>query len=114
MQGTQTTLRVPPRVMLVGRSVQDVVPLVQQLGREGYLVLSEVEPDVALSRLRSARFEFVLLDIDAAGAGSAKFVSALRSDSQLEGLPVLAISRSDNIDTIESLLEAVKSRSAKA
>ncbi|HKY98376.1 MAG TPA: SpoIIE family protein phosphatase [Gemmatimonadaceae bacterium] len=106
MQGTQTTLRVPPRVMLVGRNVQDVVPLVQQLGREGYLVISEVDPDAAVSRLRSARFEFVLIDLEGAGAGSGKFVTTLRGDSQLEGLPVLAISRLDNIDGIESLLES--------
>jgi phosphoserine phosphatase RsbU/P len=106
MQGTQTSLRVPPRVMLVGRNVQDVVPLVQQLGREGYLVISEVDIDAAVARLRLARFEFVLIDLEGAGAGSEKFVTTLRGDSQLEGLPVLAMSRSDNIDGIESLLES--------
>ena len=105
IQGTQTSLRVPPRVLLVGRSVQDVVPLVQQLGREGYLVLSEVQVAAAIARLRTARFEFVLLDIDGAGEGGEQFVTTLRGDSQLEGLPVLAISRSDSIDAIERLLE---------
>jgi serine phosphatase RsbU (regulator of sigma subunit) len=105
IQGTQTSLRVPPRVLLVGRNVQDVVPLVQQLGREGYLVLSEVELAVAISRLRAARFEFVLVDIDGAGEGGEQFVETLRSDSQLEGLPVLVTSRSDDIEAIERFLE---------
>lgn len=103
--GTQTTLRIPPRALLVGRSVMDAAPLVQQLGSEGYLVLSEVELARALSRLRAARFEFVLLDIDAVGAGGQEFVETLRGDSQLEGLPVLVTSRSDDIDAIERCLE---------
>jgi len=105
IQGTQTSLRVPPRVLLVGRNVQDVVPLVQQLGREGYLVLSEVELAVAISRLRAARFEFVVVDIDGAGEGGEQFVETLRSDSQLEGLPVLVTSRADDIEAIERFLE---------
>jgi serine phosphatase RsbU (regulator of sigma subunit) len=83
----------------------DAEPLVQQLGREGYLVLSEVELARALSRLRAVRFEFVLLDIDAAGEGGQEFVETLRGDSQLEGLPVLVTSRSDDIDAIERCLE---------
>lgn len=103
--GTQTTLRIPPRALLVGRSVMDAEPLVQQLGREGYLVLSEVELARALSRLRAARFEFVLLDIDAAGERGQEFLETLRGDSQLEDLPVIVTSRSDDIDAIERCLE---------
>ena len=103
--GTVTTLRVPPRALLVGRSVKDAAPLMQQLFSEGYVLLSEVELARALSRLRSMRFEFVLLDIDGAGAGGQEFVETLRGDSQLEGLPVLVTSRSDDIDAIERFLE---------
>jgi phosphoserine phosphatase RsbU/P len=105
IQATQTTLRVPPRALLVGRTVMDAAPLVRQLGGEGYLVLSEIELALALSRLRDARFEFVLLDIDGAGAGGREFVETLRGDSQLEGLPVLVTSRSDDIEAIERFLE---------
>jgi serine phosphatase RsbU (regulator of sigma subunit) len=90
---------------MVGRSVSDAVPLAQQLIREGYALLSEVELARALSRLRAERYEFVLLDIDGAGAGGKEFVETLRGDSQLEGLPVLVTSRSDNIDAIERFLE---------
>jgi sigma-B regulation protein RsbU (phosphoserine phosphatase) len=104
--GTVTSLRAPPRVLLVGRSVSDAVPLAQQLIREGYALLSEVELARAITRLRAARYEFVLLDIDGAGAGGKEFVEALRGDSQLEGVPVLVTSRSDDIDAIERFLEA--------
>ena len=102
--GTVTTLRVPPRAMLVGRSLSDAAPLVERLIDEGYLIIAEVEVDRALSRLRSARFEFVLLDIDGAGAGGEEFIGTLRADSQLEGLPLLVTSRSDDIDAIERFL----------
>ena len=105
VQGTQTTLRIPPRSLLVGKGLRDAAPLVEQLIDQGYLVLAEVELARALAKLRTARFEFVMLDIDGAGAGGEEFVATLRGDSQLEGLPVLVISRSDNIDAIGRFLE---------
>jgi len=105
VKGTQTTLRVRPRVLLVGRKVVDAALLAQQLIGEGYLILSDVELPSALSRLRTMRFELVLLDIDGAGAGGQEFVKTLRGDSELEGLPVLVTSRSDDIDAIERFLE---------
>ena len=105
VKGTQTTLRVRPRVLLVGRKVVDAALLAQQLIGEGYLILSDVELPSALSRLRTMRFELVLLDIDGAGAGGNEFVKTLRGDSELEGLPVLVTSRSDDIDAIERFLE---------
>jgi serine phosphatase RsbU (regulator of sigma subunit) len=105
MRGTSTSLRLPPRALLVGRSERDAAPLVQQLGREGYLVLPEVDLARALSRLRAERFEFVLLDLDAPGGGGQAFVETLRGDGQLEGVPVLVTSRSDEMDAIERCLE---------
>lgn len=105
IQGTVTTLRVLPRVLLVGRSVSDAAPLVLQLFSDGYQVISEIALARALTRLRSMRFEFLLLDIDGAGEGGQELIKTLRGDSQLEGLPVLVISRSDDIDAIERFLE---------
>ena len=102
--GSVTTLRRPPLALLVGRNVKDVAPLVQQFFSEGYLVLSEEELASALSKLRARRFEFVLLDIEGAGEGGQQFVETLRADSQLEGTPVLVMSRSDDIDAVERLL----------
>jgi sigma-B regulation protein RsbU (phosphoserine phosphatase) len=102
---TVTTLRVLPRVLLVGRSVRDAGSLVLQLFSEGYQVIAEVDLARAVSRLRAMRFEFVLLDIEGSGAGGQEFVETLRGDSQLEGLPVLLTSRSDDMDAIERFLE---------
>jgi phosphoserine phosphatase RsbU/P len=102
--GTQTTLRIPPRSLLVGRSLKDAAPLVERLIDEGYLVVAEVELARALTKLRAGRFEFILLDIDGAGLGGEEFVAALRADSQLESLPVLVTSRSDDLDAVERFL----------
>ncbi len=101
-----TTLRIPPRILLVGLSFSDAGPLVSQLIDEGYLILAEVELDRALSKLRAARFAFVLLDIEGSGKGGQEFIKTLRGDSQLEGLPVLVTSRSNDIDAIERFLES--------
>ena len=106
IKGTVTTLRVPPRILLVGRKVMDAASLVRQLMGEGYVIMSEIEIDRALERLRTVRFAFVLLDIDGAGLGGQEFMKLLRSDSELEGTPVLVTSGSDNMDAIESFLES--------
>ncbi|HUQ48367.1 MAG TPA: SpoIIE family protein phosphatase [Gemmatimonadaceae bacterium] len=105
VQGTVTTLRIPPRVLVVGRSFKDATPLMQQFLNEGYMLLSEAEPSQAVTKMRSVRFEFVLLDIDGAGAGGPEFVKTVRGDSQLEGTPMLVTSRSDDIDAVERFLE---------
>jgi serine phosphatase RsbU (regulator of sigma subunit) len=105
MAGTKTTLRVPPRALLVGRAVRDAAAMLEHLINEGYVIVSEIDPTAALTRLRAARFALVLLDIDGAGSGSEPFIQTLRADSQLESLPLLVTSCSDNIDAIERCLE---------
>lgn len=102
---TATTLRVPPRMLLLGRTYRDSPELMQQLIGEGYLVIGEVEPALALSKLRAARFEFVLIDVDVSGANGENFISTLRADEQLSGLPVLVTSASDDMAAVERSLE---------
>jgi len=101
---TATTLRIPPRVLLIGRTYRDAPALMQLLISEGYMVISEMDLAVALSKLRSARFEFVLIDIDVSGAPGQTFIETLRGDEQLAGMPVLVTSRSDDMDSIERFL----------
>jgi serine phosphatase RsbU (regulator of sigma subunit) len=101
---TATTLRIPPRVLLVGRTYKDAPALMQLLIGEGYLVISELELAVALSKLRSARFHFVLVDIDVSGAPAQAFIETLRGDEQLAGVPVLVTSKSNDMDSIERFL----------
>jgi len=98
---TKTTLRVPPRVFLIGRSYKDAAELMQLLIVEGYMPIADLKLDDALTKLRSAKFEFVLLDIDVAGAAAQKFIETLRGDEQLAGIPVLVISPSNDMEAIE-------------
>ena len=105
LQGTKTTLRVPPLVLLIGKSGQDAAVLTQKLGAEGYFVVPEVEHALALLKLRARRFEFVLIDIDVSGAAAETFIRTLRGDEQLAGLPVLVVSSTNDMDAIERCLE---------
>jgi phosphoserine phosphatase RsbU/P len=105
MQATQTTLRVPPRVLLVGRAAQDAVSVVRQVGSEGYFVVAHAEVDRALALLHTARFEFVLVDLDALGAAAETFIRTLRGDEQIAGVPLLAISSSSDMEVIERAME---------
>ena len=102
---TATTLRIPPRILLIGRTYQDAAPLVQLMIDEGYMVISEVDLARAASKLRSVRFEFVLLDVDVPGANGLAFIQMLRGDEQLAGLPVLVLSGREDMDAIEKSLE---------
>jgi len=101
---TATTLRVPPRVLLIGRGYGDSPALVQLLIAEGYAVISQA--DFTLSRLRAVRFEFVLVDVDVSGAPGKTFIETLRGDEQLASIPVLVTSKSDDMDSIERFLES--------
>jgi serine phosphatase RsbU (regulator of sigma subunit) len=105
-KATQTTLRVPPRVLLIGRTYRDAAELMQQLIGEGYLVMAELEPDRALSKLRSARFHFVLVDIDVSGEAGQKFIETVRADEQISALPLLVMSGSNDMAAIERSLES--------
>jgi len=102
-RSTATTLRILPRVLLVGRTYRDAQALMQLLINEGYTVIAQLDLD--LTRLRSARFEFVLMDIDVSGAPGQAFIEELRGDEQLAGMPVLVTSASDDMDAIERFLE---------
>lgn len=103
---TATTLRIPPRVMLMGRTYKDAGPLVQLLISEGYMVISELELERALMKMRSAKFGFVLLDIDVFGSAGEKCIGEMRADEQLSALPVLVTSQSGDMAAIERCIAA--------
>jgi sigma-B regulation protein RsbU (phosphoserine phosphatase) len=105
-QGTMTTLRIPPRVLLIGMSLADTGAIMDTLINEGYLVLPETDHDRAIAKLRAAKFEFVLIDIDTSSAAAQALIRNLRSDEQLAGMPVLVISSRAGMDAIERSLES--------
>jgi len=103
-RGTQTTLRALPKALVVGRVGADAAPIVRQVEAEGYLVFATPKPDDALGRLRAAKFDLVVLDVDAPGIGGAAFAAALRADEALANVPIIVISATDDMAAIERCL----------
>ncbi|HYC50909.1 MAG TPA: SpoIIE family protein phosphatase [Gemmatimonadaceae bacterium] len=103
MQGTQTTLRVPRKALLIGRERSDAGGLVRLVEEEGYFVWTVANADDALDRLRADRFELVLLDVGVPGMGAVRFVEALRRDPHLSGMPVLVISDAGDVDDVDAV-----------
>jgi len=103
---TATTLRTPTRVLLIGRDYRGAATLVEHLINEGYVIIAEMEVARAESRLRSGKFGFILIDIDATGAAGLAFIEMLRGDEALAAHPVLVISGSDSMDTVERGLKS--------
>lgn len=98
---TSTTLRAPPKALVVGQAGAVVVRAIQG---EGYFVQIAEEAQAALEKLRSAKFELVLLDVAVPGMGGAQFVETLRADPALANLPVIVMSTADDVDAIERCL----------
>ncbi len=103
---TATTLRQPTRVLLIGRSLRDAAALTEHLINDGYVMISELDVARAVAKLRSATFGFVLIDIDVTGASGLEFIQMLRADEQLAANPVLVISQTDNMESIERSLQS--------
>ncbi|HVF39044.1 MAG TPA: SpoIIE family protein phosphatase, partial [Gemmatimonadaceae bacterium] len=102
---TVTSLRVLPRIVLIGSQDGDSDPRVEQLEGEGYLVISEADFARAIPTVRFARCVFVVIDIDSSLAGAQTLIETLRGDEGLAGLPVLVTSRRDDMNAIDRCLE---------
>ena len=103
---TQTTLRALPRALVVG-DLAEGESICRQVGQEGYLVETAADAGEALGKLRAARFDLVVMDVDVPGmdGGGSSLVRELRADEVLANLPVIVTSRSDGMDAIERCLE---------
>lgn len=102
---TTQSLRVPPRLLIVGRADAGGDGFGRRVAREGYIVDEEAQAAGALVRLRSERFDAVLLDVHAPGMDGPGFIEALRNDAELVQAPVLVVSESDDMEAIERCLE---------
>ena len=104
-RGTQTTLRALPKALLVGRVGAEAGPIMEHLGREGYLAFPVAHGNDAMEQLRAERFDIVLLDIAGdIGTDAAEFVGALRDDPHLANVPLIVMSAVDP-EAIERCLE---------
>ena len=104
-RGTQTTLRVLPRALLVGRPGPDGEALLRLVMLEGYLPTKQQNADDALAALRTASFALVLVHEDVTGMSASQFVEALRAEAELAHLPVLVAAATDGMEVVERCLE---------
>jgi phosphoserine phosphatase RsbU/P len=98
---TSTTLRAPPKALVVGHAGAEVLRAIQG---EGYFAVTAEQAETGLEKLRAARFELVLLDVAAAGMGGLRFIETLRADPALANLPVIVMSATDDVEAIERCL----------
>jgi serine phosphatase RsbU (regulator of sigma subunit) len=101
-QATSTTLRAPPKALVVGSANGEA--LVRHIQAEGYFVHRSEHAEAGMQKLGAAHFDLVLLDAAVSGMGAAKFIEVLRADPALANIPVLVTSASDDIDAIERCL----------
>ena len=105
IQGT-TALRIPARVLIVGDPDGDREALKQAVLDEGHIPDAAGQAGEALQKLRAARFDVVLLDVDRPALNGPQFLQALRGDAGLAQVPVIAVSAADDIEGIARCLEA--------
>jgi serine phosphatase RsbU (regulator of sigma subunit) len=106
MKATMTTLRSLRKALLIGRSARDAMLLKMLMFQEGFTVEIIEEANEALERLRTVRFDAVLLDVAVRGltGGAEKFVELLRADPHMVNVPVILLSAQDDVDLVERCL----------
>jgi serine phosphatase RsbU (regulator of sigma subunit) len=106
MKATQTTLRSLRKALLIGRSAADAMLLKVLMFQEGFTVEIIEGANEALERLRTVRFDAVLLDVAVRGltGGAEKFVEVLRADPHMVNVPVILLSAQDDVDLVERCL----------
>ena len=104
-RGTQTTLRMLPKALVVGRSAADADPLIRQLFQEGYLVAALPDAGDVPARIAAEPQDLLFVDVALAG-GAPAFIERLRSEAPTADLPMLVLAGSDAMDDIERCLAA--------
>jgi sigma-B regulation protein RsbU (phosphoserine phosphatase) len=106
MKATTTTLRELRKALLIGRSARDAMLLKMLMFQEGFTVEIIEGANEGLERLRTVRFDAVLLDVAVQGltGGAEKFVEVLRADPHMVNVPVILLSAQDDVDLVEKCL----------
>ena len=79
--------------------------LAERLECEGYQVETVSDGREALDRLRSDRFDLVLLDLMMPEVEGDEVLKAMKADSELKEIPVIMISGLDELDTVARCIE---------
>jgi serine phosphatase RsbU (regulator of sigma subunit) len=101
---TVTTLRQLNKAMVVGRKEDTFAGQTNLLLAQHFLPYPIEDTEAALERLRKEKFDLVIVDAEAPGAGGAAFCKALRADAALRDLPVLARSSRDDAAALDQCL----------
>lgn len=105
-RGTQTTLRVLPKALVVGRGGAEGETLLRLVMQEGYLpTMLEAAAD-ALAELHREAFDLVLLHVHLTGMDAPTFVEAIRGETELAHVPVLVAAATDEMEVVERCLVA--------
>lgn len=102
--GTVTTLRQLQKALIVGRKADTFAEQTTLLLSQHFLPHPVEDTSAALERLRKDKFDLVIVDADAPGGGGPAFLKALRTDGDLQDLPVLVRSPNDDMAAIEQCL----------
>jgi serine phosphatase RsbU (regulator of sigma subunit) len=94
------------RVLVVGQAAADRDALGRQVQADGHVVDTAGDGGEAFAKLRTGRFDLVLLDARLPGMNGPQFLQALRSDAALAQLPVIVVSPADDLDVVAQCLES--------
>ncbi|HWO87534.1 MAG TPA: SpoIIE family protein phosphatase [Gemmatimonadales bacterium] len=102
---TTQSLRVPAKLLIVGRADADGDGFGMRVAQGGYIVDGAGQAGDAFEKLRAERFDVVLLDVHAPGVDGPGFIEGLRNDPELAHVPVIVVSASEDMAAIEQCLE---------
>ncbi len=105
-RGTVTSLRAPPKAIMLGRRGEHTVEHSQRLMAQGYLPFLVEQADAAMKKLRTEKIELLVMDVDVPEVGGVGFLETLRSDPAMHQLPVLVVSATDDVEALERCMEA--------
>ena len=91
--------------ILVVDDEEDILELVRyNLSREGYKVTGSLTGEEALRKVRSDRFDLIVLDLMLPGMDGLAFTKTLKNDSRLRGIPIIMLTaKGEEADIVTGL-----------
>jgi two-component system alkaline phosphatase synthesis response regulator PhoP len=91
--------------ILVVDDEEDILELVRyNLSREGYQVTGSLTGEDALRKVRSDRFDLIVLDLMLPGMDGLAFTKALKNDSRMRSIPIIMLTaKGEEADIVTGL-----------
>ncbi|MDI6889410.1 MAG: response regulator [Thermodesulfovibrionales bacterium] len=95
----------PPEHILVVDDEADLVELVSyNLKKEGFIVDSALDGEVAINKIKKGRYDLIVLDLMLPGLQGMELCRILRNDPKTEGLPIIMLTaKGEEVDRILGL-----------